>query len=824
MIFDVYYPIRTKNGLVRPGVKPHPMEYSEIKRMCGADANTKLIDDFRAGNKDAKAQLPAVCYVGTCMKTRASKYMMPTQAVMLDVDHVEDPEKAFDEIMGSAIDEFGQDWWYDNVLLWHITPSGHGLRGVVWAQPDLKSLSEQMENLNKMLHLSDYGDFDEPCKDFARISFFFKPDEVLFENAQLYTAATKKPEGVVVNYSLDRKELSFLDNEGANDSLPSHEVRSSETTNKSESEDTPTFTPEEEEEIKAYDYGGTPLLHIIDKWVEVKGKPGKMQVHNYYNEMVKNFRHIMNNDKRVIFLLLPRFGHTGDECWSQVVSICRSNTMSKLPKDFYFFLKDNGFYKSKGENGRLADYMLSDNEGVEEEKLPYFPPVFREWINAAPRDFKFPTLIALLPIMGTLSSYVQARYFLDFKMQTTSFFSIIHAPAGTGKGFVGRIMDFMFEKLKTRDVVQSSREQLFLNEVNRKGDNEKAPEDPLTSLRIIAPKCSETEFLGKQKNNHGYHMFTFAAEMDSWAKGVKAAGGNKDDMLRIAWDNDSYGQHFKSANTVKGSVNLYWNVLITGTLPQVQSYFKNVENGLVTRCSFCSIDNQEFAEAPKWRLLTTKQKEVIRKYMERCDKNTYVEPCDLLPEEVLSITDPKKFDSEIDWHFTFRPRKTVDMSWLEDTIRGWLKKELKVAARDYDKARDVFRRRVAVRGFRLGLICTTLWDAPKRSDLKKCCEFIDWFMDNDLEYMMRLWGKAYNEVAQDVVQIPQKSLYLLLGDEFTSNDVMVHCMRLGIKTPVRNITSKWCKFGYVTKLSKGNFKKKHNETNSTTNLDANSKG
>ena len=45
--------------------------------------------------------------------------------------------------------------------------------------------------------------------------------------------------------------------------------------------------------------------------------------------------------------------------------------------------------------------------------------------------------------------------------------------------------------------------------------------------------------------------------MDSWAKGVKAAGGNKDDMIRIAWDNGEYGQQFKSANTFKGTVNLY---------------------------------------------------------------------------------------------------------------------------------------------------------------------------------------------------------------------------------------------------------------------------
>ena len=48
-------------------------------------------------------------------------------------------------------------------------------------KPGMKELPEQMEWFNKNLNLSKYGDFDAPCKDFARISFFFKPNELLFE-------------------------------------------------------------------------------------------------------------------------------------------------------------------------------------------------------------------------------------------------------------------------------------------------------------------------------------------------------------------------------------------------------------------------------------------------------------------------------------------------------------------------------------------------------------------------------------------------------------------------------------------------------------------
>lgn len=815
MLFDVYYPIRTKGGEIRPGVKPHPTEWSSIKQMCSAEANTKLIERYREGEKDAKAQLPAVGFVGECMKTRANKYMKPTQAVMLDVDHVENPKLAYESMHEYVLKTKGNDWWYDNVLLWAITPSGHGLRGVVWAQPDAPKFETydahwlpcQMEYLNKIFCLSEHGDFDAPCKDFARISFFFKPDEILFENAQLLTSVTKRPEGVVINYGLDRKEQPIFDNNGeaaVDNTQPVPEVASA---------DVPVFSEEELAKIRAYDYEGTPLLKIIDKYVEVMGKPGPMKVHNYYNAMIKDFRNIMNNDPKICFALLPRFGHGANECWSQCESICRTNTLSKLPRQFYFLLKDNGWLKQGKATGSIAEYMLNEGEPIQQEKLPWLPPVFREFLDTAPSDFKYPLLVGLLPIMGTLTSCVGAKYYFGKnEYHTTSFFAVIYAPAGTGKGFISDYMDLLFAKIKQRDYIQSARDQIFINECNRKGGNDKGPEDPNTSLRIIYPKNSEAEFIGKQKNNKGYHMFTFAAEMDSWAKGVKAAGGNKDDMLRIAWDNGDYGQNFKSTQTVKGGTKLYWNVLITGTLPQVKAYFKNVENGLVTRTSFCSIDNQEFASAPKWKDLTPKKREVIEKFIERCDRRSYKQPCTLFPEDVDAVS-PSKFDDEIDWRFEFRPRQTVNMEWLRTTIEGWLLKEQKQAVRDYDKARDVFRRRCAVRGFRLGLMCTLVWENPRPSDLKKCCPFIEWFMDKDMEQMMKLWGKAYNEVAQDAPNLAQKSVYNSLGDSFDKSDLLVQLQKAGVVSPVASVIYKWKKFGFIEKRNKMYYKtkKQHEE-------------
>ena len=437
---------------------------------------------------------------------------------------------------------------------------------------------------------------------------------------------------------------------------------------------------------------------------------------------------------------------------------------------------------------------------------PYLPPVFRELLTIAPPDFVVPAMNALLPILGTLTSYLRAVYPYDNREHSTSFFSVIYAPAGTGKGFVERYIDLLFRDLKLRDMVESERENIYLRAMQRKGANEKSPDRPRTSLRVIPAKNSEAEFLEKMRDNHGYHMFTYAAEMDSWAKGVRAAGGNKDDMIRIAWDNGEYGQQFKSVSTFKGMVRLYWNVLITGTLPQVESYFKNVENGLVTRCSFTSIENQEFSMPARWRKISNRGMEVINNFLNRCDSNTYNEPCTIDVSELLELND-EEFDKTVNWRFTFRPFKRVDMSWLMPTIDAFNSREMDRAAKDFDKARDVFRRRVAVRGFRLGILCYALWQSPRASDLQKCCSFISWWMDEDLKNMLALWGSRYNEQSDTSVKILQRSLYSSLGDTFSREDVYVQCTKQGVRTPVRRVLYDWRRLGLIEETEKNSFKK-----------------
>jgi hypothetical protein len=349
-----------------------------------------------------------------------------------------------------------------------------------------------------------------------------------------------------------------------------------------------------------------------------------------------------------------------------------------------------------------------------------------------------------------------------------------------------------------------------MNAVNRKGSNEKSPEDPKVTMRNMPPINSTPELLIKMRNNQGYHMFTYCEEMDTWNKGSKSQGTDKNDMFRIAWDNGSYGQAYKTTGTFKGEVKLYWNVLITGTLNQLYRYFNDIENGLITRCSFSDLGDQRFAEMPIFKRLSDRDQKTIEKFMKRCDENTYTAPLDFDTNRLYDIKD-EEFDEQVPWRYEFKPRQLFDLKWIFPDLQKWLKAQKKDAREGVNDACDVFRRRCAVRGFRLALLCYALYPKVGETEKKVIRDFVLWYMDCDLYNMMKLWGFKYNQMMVEnttpIVTKHHNNYFIELPNEFTVDDLVnVINRHNGITKPTLAIHL-WKKSGLVEKVGRGKYRK-----------------
>lgn len=787
--FNPFYSQKQKRYC--PGVKPEVLDDVSFENIIKDKKVKELCKAYQNGDAEAKTKLPAFCWTGVCKDgtTRSVANMEPTHLYMVDIDHCDDPFDAWEKILAKISAENA----LDSLRLVHVTPSGKGLRMVLECEQDFPTLKEHMEFLNDLVHLDEHGDFDACVKDVSRLSFAVPEEYILYRSEKLFAEPKKKP---IVAAQNDSVTVSVNDSK-SNDATVADDIEEHK---------------EEYESYKECTYKGTLLTTIIAKYLEVYGTPGQGEMHNFYNQMVKNFRCIADNNPRILHALLPRFGGDNQREYyntlSQCQSICRTNTLSKIPREFYFFLVEHGFYtRHKTVDERTEeDYLLNAPavEGTDVlDRMPKLPPVFREIVGTMPADFKIPAINALMPIMGTLTSHLRAEYPFDHRLHSTEFFSIIYAPPSTGKSFMEKHMDLIFEDLKLRDMLSNEREALYNRLVNRKSSNEKSPDNPRVTLRLVQPKQSETDFLEKQQANSGHHMFTYAAEMDSWRKGVKAAGGNKDDMIRIAWDNGEYGQNFKSPNSFKGNVNLFWNVLICGTLDQINAYFQNVENGLVTRCCFTPINNQEFVDCPPFKKLTKRDIKVITEWRTKMDAENYKEPLSFDVSELFSISE-EDFDKEVPWKYEWKPIKEVNISWIMPTLRKFLKEQLDIAALDVDHARDVFRRRTAVRGFRLALLCTTLYKNFDKKAQKEVCNFVAWWLRQDIDGIHSLFAERYNAICDKSLMtgISQQGVYDLLENSFTRNDVLVASKKLGKKTKARRIIFDWKKLGIIKDGSK----------------------
>ena len=783
----IYY---NKDGakMMRPVLSRE--EYLQLRDSAKQRALLKAV---REGNEAKKRQLAQMNY--SCMPnddgTLKGAQMM-SDTVGMDIDHIapEQMPAVKERILGKK-DELG-------LLMMEESARGEGYHLVFKRRPEMT----QVENLQWASDLLGVK-FDEGAKDITRVFFTTTAAELLYLEDGLFRPSKSPLKGDFPTTTTEKD-------------LPDSKIESS----PSKGDGRGSSWLPLRSKYADYTYHGHKMVDIIDRYIAVNGEPEVGERHNFYNKMVADFRNICGNSPDVLLDLLPRYD--GDDVAayagyaSQCQSICRKNNNARLPREFYFFLVKNGFYqKNVNANVNLVDDEDDDDEaspfkGDGRGSMPPAPPVIRELISIAPEDFVIPAINSLLPILGTLTSYVRTEDKSNAKTLSTSFFSIIYAPPSSGKSFVERYINLLLRDLFKRDEINDAKDAIYARAQQKKSANDRSEAVPQTSIRIMEAKNSEAEFLEKQRNNKGHHMFTYCSEIDQWRKGIRAAGGNKDDMVRIAWDNGKYGQNFKSSNTFKGKVALYWNVLIAGTSDQLMAYFKNVTNGLVTRCSFAEIENQQFqSKIPQWGKLSQKDMKVIDAFIEKCDEKTYQEPLNYNPEDCYSVSD-EDYDKEVPWHFSFKPFEQVSIDWIMKTVEKFNDAQCNRARIDSDEARDTFRRRVAERGKRLALLCTQLYQKTMtKQDKELCKKWIAWWMEQDIENILKPFGRKYIEAMQESTTSSYRGKTILerLGEEFSAGEVRRVADILGYNTPTTKIISRWVTAGVVEKFAQDRWRK-----------------
>ena len=102
----------------------------------------------------------------------------------------------------------------------------------------------------------------------------------------------------------------------------------------------------------------------------------------------------------------------------------------------------------------------------------------------------------------------------------------------------------------------------------------------------------KTKLLMRLNNSQGLHLICVAPEVDEVTQAIKREFANYSSLLRVAFDNEIYGQDYASDNSFSGLVHVYFNTLFCGTPKAMRRMYPDVENGLVSRVLFVTVPDQ----------------------------------------------------------------------------------------------------------------------------------------------------------------------------------------------------------------------------------------
>jgi hypothetical protein len=204
-------------------------------------------------------------------------------------------------------------------------------------------------------------------------------------------------------------------------------------------------------------------------------------------------------------------------------------------------------------------------------------------------------------------------------------------------------------------------------------------------------------------------------------------------------------------------------------------FFKDVEDGLVTRFCFAQLPDMFGADIPAFENYTAKEEEEIIAIAEKLDKAS----------------------------------GTIACSHVGTRIRRWLNDKRELAIREDSRAIDTLRKRSAVIGYRAGMLAYLL-NGCKYD--KAVGDFTAWVAEYIFQNQMQLFGHKFEEVAQNQIRMNENrsqvaSLLLSLPEQFTKNELMALRVRNGQSSRVDMVLNRWQSSGFITKVDKNTYRK-----------------
>ena len=707
--------------------KPRKASMAAYRQLLAENHVEEILQDVKQNkNLDRKKELPVWLPLAASFKngTRKAEDAVPSGLYFLDID-----EKGLTETLWNKVRE--ENLIEEFRIVYFAESAGGGTHIWAWRTPGI-SIEEDIQRLASRLGVS----YDSHVTDLARCCFMVSEQYVKLLDPVVFEEQPSSPKlgdhrGLNETQSLTEKDEK--DSDACSDPQPPN--------------------------LGGSTYKGIPYENIVQALLWKLGygdAPAEGERNTALYTMSRYLRFICDFDEQKLFQILPHWGLSDYE----VLATIKSAVSSVRPTDMPSLMKE-----VLASLGAITAISTDEDEEVQAPPIDKeLPSVLQDLVDHAPEEFKEATLIAAMPMLGTLATGIRAKY-RDGKLNSPSFIVDIEAPQATGKSFVDREFELLMDPIIKQDEVEWQKEIAY--SLAKKNGQE--VENPCANIRIIEPNIGVSAFLERAIYAKGKHLFTYAPEIETVLKNNKGgAWTEKNDLFRLAYDNKPWGQHRISKDSFSGKVTLYYNMVMCGTPNKCRAFFADAESGLVSRVTPVQLPDMTGAKMPHFKEWTKEEEEKVKR-------------------QCLCLMDEEG---------------EIDLPLINKAIEDWDESKRQEYLQTLRYSLDVLRRRAALNGFRAGIIAYLL---EGRKETERAIKFAVWYAERCLHYQLLIYGDKIDALHNGTLS-PQTSKgnvrYLdVLPKEFTKEDLVNLRLANNESAVVKTIIYRWVKEGKIVKIN-----------------------
>ena len=709
--------------------KPRQASMAAYRQLLAENHVEDILADVKQNkNLDRKKELPVWLPLAESFinGTRKAEDAVPSGLYFLDID-----EKGLTEELWGKV-------WEENLMeefriVYFAESAGGGTHIWAWRTPGL-TIEEDIQKLASRLGVS----YDSHVTDLARCCFMVSEQYVKLLDPAIFEPLSDEQKMLYAQPIMNKVEPMELETTH----LSSHTS-----------------------DLSPLNYKGIAYEKIVQALLWKLGygdAPAEGERNTALYTMSRYLRFICDFDEQKLFQILPHWGLSDHEVLSTIKSAVSSTRPSDIPSQMKEVLSSLGAaQESSIEEADESTVTPLDNE------LPGF---LQELADHAPEEFKEATLMAAMPMLGTLATGIRAQY-RDGKLNSPSFIVDIEAPQATGKSFVDSEFELLMDPIIKQDEVEWQKEIAY-SLAKKNGED---VENPCSQIRIIEPNIGVSAFLERALYAKGKHLFTYAPEIETVLKNNKGgAWTEKNDLFRLAYDNKPWGQHRISKDSFSGKVTLYYNMVMCGTPNKCRAFFADAESGLVSRVTPVLLPDMVGAKMPHFRAWTKDEEEQVKR-------------------QCLCLMDEEG---------------EVDLPLINKAIEEWDESKRQEYLQTLRYSLDVLRRRAALNGFRAGIIAYLL---EGRQETERAIKFAVWYAERCLHYQLLIYGDKIDALHNNTLS-PQASKgnirYLdALPKEFTKEDLVNMRLANNESIVVKTIIHRWVKEAKIEKIGTNLWRK-----------------